>query len=219
MKFKFLKGTFASLALACCSLANAGLIIGADSVTAPNSNGSALAVNIINQNGLSQNYTSGVTDFDTFLSTATHNNSCGSNCWANVPNVIFPINLDFSLGGLFELESIGIWNYHGALGLNEFELFAADNSSFLGSTSLGTFNVGMESSSAVASGQSFSFASTNASFIRMKLNSNYGSTGQVAIGEVVFEKASSTDIPEPSTLAIFALGMIGLASRRFKKQS
>jgi len=27
------------------------------------------------------------------------------------------------------------------------------------------------------------------------------------------------DVPEPSTLAIFALGMIGLASRRFKKQS
>jgi hypothetical protein len=28
-----------------------------------------------------------------------------------------------------------------------------------------------------------------------------------------------TSVPEPSTLAIFALGMIGLASRRFKKQS
>jgi hypothetical protein len=29
----------------------------------------------------------------------------------------------------------------------------------------------------------------------------------------------NTDVPEPSTLAIFALGVIGLASRRFKKQS
>jgi hypothetical protein len=29
----------------------------------------------------------------------------------------------------------------------------------------------------------------------------------------------SADVPEPSTLAIFALGMIGLASRRFKKQA
>jgi hypothetical protein len=38
-----------------------------------------------------------------------------------------------------------------------------------------------------------------------------------------FSNASSflikvTDVPEPSTLAIFALGLIGLASRRFKKQ-
>jgi hypothetical protein len=30
---------------------------------------------------------------------------------------------------------------------------------------------------------------------------------------------NSTTVPEPSTLAIFALGMIGLASRRFKKYS
>jgi hypothetical protein len=30
--------------------------------------------------------------------------------------------------------------------------------------------------------------------------------------------AESNAVPEPSTLAIFALGMIGLASRRFKKQ-
>ena len=29
----------------------------------------------------------------------------------------------------------------------------------------------------------------------------------------------TTDVPEPSTFAIFAFGMIGLASRRFKKQS
>ncbi len=30
---------------------------------------------------------------------------------------------------------------------------------------------------------------------------------------------TSIDVPEPSTFAIFALGMIGLASRRFKKKS
>jgi hypothetical protein len=29
----------------------------------------------------------------------------------------------------------------------------------------------------------------------------------------------ATEVPEPSTLAIFALGLMGLASRRFKKQS
>jgi len=31
--------------------------------------------------------------------------------------------------------------------------------------------------------------------------------------------STTVNVPEPSTLAIFALGMIGLASRRFKKQS
>jgi hypothetical protein len=38
---------------------------------------------------------------------------------------------------------------------------------------------------------------------------------------VVFDNFSfnTAEVPEPSTFAIFALGMIGLASRRFKKQS
>ena len=30
---------------------------------------------------------------------------------------------------------------------------------------------------------------------------------------------TATDVPEPSTLAIFALGLMGLVSRRFKKQA
>ena len=38
-------------------------------------------------------------------------------------------------------------------------------------------------------------------------------------GSIVFASVRSNSVPEPSTLAIFALGMIGLASRRFKKQS
>jgi hypothetical protein len=35
----------------------------------------------------------------------------------------------------------------------------------------------------------------------------------------VYLVKNATSVPEPSTLAILALGMIGLASRRFKKQS
>ena len=42
---------------------------------------------------------------------------------------------------------------------------------------------------------------------------------QVHGASFVFVEEQSSDIPEPSTLAIFALGMIGLASRRFKKKS
>ncbi len=36
---------------------------------------------------------------------------------------------------------------------------------------------------------------------------------------VSFKNMTISKVPEPSTLAIFALGMIGFASRRFKKQS
>lgn len=41
-----------------------------------------------------------------------------------------------------------------------------------------------------------------------------------AISEIhIMGQRQNTVVPEPSTLTIFALGMIGLASRRFKKQS
>jgi len=43
-----------------------------------------------------------------------------------------------------------------------------------------------------------------------------GTSSSYAFG---MEFDNSVDVPEPSTLAIFALGMIGLASRRFKKQA
>jgi hypothetical protein len=45
---------------------------------------------------------------------------------------------------------------------------------------------------------------------------NLHKRSQIA-GLVIIKDAK--DVPEPSTLAIFALGIIGLASRRFKKQS
>ena len=37
--------------------------------------------------------------------------------------------------------------------------------------------------------------------------------------DVTFKSSHVNSVPEPTTLAIFALGMIGLASRRFKKLS
>lgn len=56
-------------------------------------------------------------------------------------------------------------------------------------------------------------------------SSNYGASFNFLDTLVKHETNASSvlvrdvDVPEPSTLAIFALGMIGLASRRFKKQS
>jgi hypothetical protein len=51
-------------------------------------------------------------------------------------------------------------------------------------------------------------------------NSDIWGTSNVSNGAVgAYMVREINSVPEPSTLAIFALGMIGLASRRFKKQS
>jgi len=49
-------------------------------------------------------------------------------------------------------------------------------------------------------------------------NTPTGTIGTYSHGLITQFKIA-TDVPEPTTLAIFALGMIGLASRRFKKQA
>lgn len=48
---------------------------------------------------------------------------------------------------------------------------------------------------------------------------NFWSSEQTLIDNVRVLREESISVPEPDTLAIFAFGMIGLASRRFKKQS
>jgi hypothetical protein len=50
-------------------------------------------------------------------------------------------------------------------------------------------------------------------------NTNNSVRGGVGLAEVHFGGEAATHVPEPSTLAIFALGLMGLASRRFKKKS
>jgi hypothetical protein len=53
-------------------------------------------------------------------------------------------------------------------------------------------------------------------FNRVEIREIVGSNDNEFFGNFL---VGTTKVPEPSTLAIFALGMIGLASRRLKKQS
>ncbi|MFT4938920.1 MAG: hypothetical protein ACI88A_001952 [Paraglaciecola sp.] len=94
--------------------------------------------------------------------------------------------------------------------------FGIQFGSYLGNSAV-TLNG--QSSGVQASGSFFGIASddntlfTNVSYAKSLY---YGSFDDVSYSR---SNQSVADVPEPSTLAIFALGMIGLASRRFKKQS
>lgn len=60
--------------------------------------------------------------------------------------------------------------------------------------------------------------------IQVKTNNPSGDdniflAGFYVSGKATFNEPAKLPVPEPSTIAIFVLGMIGLASRRFKKQS
>lgn len=66
----------------------------------------------------------------------------------------------------------------------------------------------------------FSFVSTAANAgDDIQIRWTGGGTNSANGQEVALVSFSTVDVPEPSTFAIFALGMMGLAARRFKRKS
>ena len=68
------------------------------------------------------------------------------------------------------------------------------------------------------------FSATNGDYITSVVTSQTSTSNYDAIDDVRWSVGAAPprpdmNVPEPSTFAIFALGIMGLASRRFKKQS
>lgn len=73
-----------------------------------------------------------------------------------------------------------------------------------------------------AGGQEYNFFGviSDIAFNSVSWSSNSGSATTMYTDNISYNTTGPTStVPEPSTLAIFALGIMGLASRRFKKQS
>jgi len=96
---------------------------------------------LIDQSGLSPSYTSGVTDFNSYTSSATHAFLEVSNAW--VSNTGNPTGIiTFDLGSTHSIEAFALWNHNFPNSINDFELLADTDGSFGngGTTSLGSFN-------------------------------------------------------------------------------
>jgi hypothetical protein len=63
------------------------------------------------------------------------------------------------------------------------------------------------------------FQATDITQVISATTQSYVLAPALQVRELSYNTASAKAVPEPSTLAIFALGLMGLASRRFKKQA
>lgn len=191
--------------LAClfAGTANAGLIIGATDIVS-NTMGTAGGSldNIINQSGLSVGYTSGVTDFDSYV--ATHPVNSDSNAWAGNGGPVLG-EMVFDLGGIFTIDSFALWTQFNSHAIDEFSILV--DGIFAGS-----FNalVGAGPNIAV---QVFDLTDLSGQFITLQVASNHGGN-YVNIGEVAFE---ATSVPEPASIALLGLGLAGIGFSRKKK--
>lgn len=89
--------------------------------------------------------------------------------------------------------------------------YGSGNGSFW--TAFNSDNVAIESDSFSSGGGLFSLTSTDVSYLQFN-NNRASSSWNFGVSSF-----SAVEVPEPSTFAIFALGMLGLASSRLKKQS
>ena len=172
------------------SIAYSGVII--QPVDAIASGGSAglgwLPVNAINQSGLSVGYTSGVTDFDTYMATSpVHDPVDSGNTWFSLSNQVVGY-FDLDLGGTFYIESLALWNEGQAAGqgVNSFALYGGTDPTFASAVHLGNFNA----TDGLNTPEVFGFTPTMMSYLRIEILSNHGGAF-VGIMEVAVEQADS----------------------------
>jgi hypothetical protein len=220
MRFKCIKAGLVGLVLSVCGVANAGLIHSASSIIdAPPPLSSYSADRTIDQTGLTKTYVSGVTDFDTFLGLNPKHRDAGSPISFFASSFTRSANVDFDMGSILNLTKLVLWNYPSlfSAGIIDFSIYSSTTSNFLMASLLGTFNADDEADNRVNAAQVFDFTDTQSRYLRLSITSTANGTN-VGFSEIAFEASSTPAVlPEPSTLAIFVLGVLGFASRRFKK--
>ncbi len=202
--------TFAGLLFSSANSANGVTIIGADSASASYNviNGNPNLV--INQSGLSQNYVSGVTNFDTFVGSATHGTVTTGNAVQLLENP-FPGNESYAFGfaSAKTIDAIAFW-YSNLVTSANLEIYADIDNDFTNGTSglLASFTV--FSSVAPISSVVIPISTTTTSFIHLHVVS--ATNPAFAFGEIAFR--SAIPIPEPATATLGLLSVAGLMMRR-----
>ena len=170
--------------------------------------------NIINQSGLSQTYTSGVDDFDTYIGlNPTHSGNSGVRWFSSQPTG----QVTCDLGEELNTTRLAFWNGFSGGRVTSFEVYSDDDGDFDngGTTLLGSFDPLALTGNPV-SVEVFDFTDAITQFIHFNIT-GAGAPNATTVSEVAFEVGEATPpptTPEPSTvLALMGLGLGVLASR------
>lgn len=211
-------------AAAAVALGAAGAPAFAQTIIAPTSGvvdiggpGFGTLTETFNQSGLSLGYTSGVTNFDSYIASGpSHVNTFSGFEWFSNSGTT-SATVTYNFGSAQTIDRLALWNEEssgiGSLNL----LWSLDGVTF---ASLGAFNPTDNPLGPNYLADVFSFAAVNAQYVRFEMSNCPqplpGSFQACAIGEVAFRTAGIVPEPATWTLLIFGFGAVGGAMRRRK---
>jgi len=206
-------------ALTISNQAKATTIIAATSATI-NSGGPGFGsiADTYNQSGLSNSYISGITDFTNYLSGGTtHTVAFQGFEWFSAQGSSASVTYD--LGSVIGIKSLALWNEEssgiGMLSLSQ----SSDGVSF---SLIGSFSPTDNPFDVSYLAQVFDFSPTAARYIRFDMSGcpqEPSGFGSCAIGEVAFQSAQVTSVPETTTwgMMLFGFAAVGTAMRSRKR--
>tara|TARA_R110001592_G_scaffold82894_2_gene245397 strand:+ start:3789 stop:4598 length:810 start_codon:yes stop_codon:yes gene_type:complete len=238
MNSNILKATLMSLILSATALtnvANAGLITG---VTIEDVS-SELTANFDRAADMTIDGSGGV--LLTSL-TGTHGNIPDGTMWLSSGTCCGNVNdphvtnndgqlahIVWDLGAVYDISRFNVWNYnerngsYTERGVNFVGITTSLTNNLAGlsisdGSLLGNFNFAEATGLNSYTGELLNNAFTGR-YVRFDIFTNHGGDNNFAgLSEIRFDGTLAT-VPEPSTLAIFALGLMGLTARRLKKKS
>jgi hypothetical protein len=172
----------------------------------------------IDQSGLSNNYVSGVTDFDDFTFNTYSCYSgyvCGFPTTGSAPSdelsgVGGLGSFYFDLGSVFSVTDVGTWVYSsGSAQMEQYDLYASDTFGVAGSRIL----IGSNFIGGGTTAFTYSFDAINARFFEIDVTANQGASF-TAINEVVF---GASAVPIPAAVWLFGSALAGLGWLRRKQ--
>jgi hypothetical protein len=165
--------------------------------------------NLINKDGLSQTYVSGVTDYSTYLTLAPTQASNPLTQYAVMSDAA-NVTYDFDLGAAYHVTNMILWNgpASATTRVATFSVIISDSSDFSTSQSMGSFSSSPSGAHPVAA-EGFNLTAADGRYIRV-VTTNAGGA-RTLIGEVAF---AGTAVPEPSSALLVAFGTVGLLHRR-----